>query len=259
MGDRGKRKVARLSEAKNFSSSPLRGGKPLVHPLQSPVESFSMSRQILCLALLLAFSGKASSHELPDGEIERRVQVVVKPDRVLVEYSLVMNKTTLAAQLRKGGLQPAADLSDMWKQYEKIALRSLPKDLQLDVKGAKVPVQPLRASYTGWSHRHLVCLLKADVSFDQERTKIVVTDANFPDVPGSYRIALKGRSGVNIDDASVPQLVSDAKSVYPAKLPKSKKQAALTAEGQVVRVAKGKDLATEKDSAKEQDADASRR
>ena len=28
-----------------------------------------------------------SGHELPDGEIERRVQIVVKPDSILIEYS----------------------------------------------------------------------------------------------------------------------------------------------------------------------------
>ena len=42
-----------------------------------------MSRISLCLILLLTHSASVPGHQLPDGQIERRVQIIVKPDRVL--------------------------------------------------------------------------------------------------------------------------------------------------------------------------------
>lgn len=193
-----------------------------------------MSRFALCPIFLLSLSVSGFGHQLPDDEIERRVQISVKPDRVLVEYSIAMNEVTLKDQLEKEGLKPAATLPEMWKQYQEIVLESLPKKLQLTVDGRIVRFEPVQATYRGWSHRHLECLFKADVQLERERSEIVVTDGNFANSQGKYRIAMKGRSGAKIENANVPLLVSRAKPVELAKLKKQQKQDVAKAQGEVV-------------------------
>lgn len=176
----------------------------------------------------------ARGHELPDGEIERRVQVSVKPDCVLVEYSLGMNEATLEKELRKHGQKPGDTLSDKWSQYQKIVLPSLAKNMQVTIDGDGQRPKPLRADYSGWSHRHLLCLFKVDVKLSRKPTTIVVTDRNFLDTPGKYRIAMKGRSGAKLEKSSVPPTVSRARPVELSKLSQKKKQTAARAFGQFV-------------------------
>ena len=190
-----------------------------------------MPRQLLLTLLVLSQSALANAHELPDGEIERRVQISVKPDRVLLTYSLAMSKATLAKELRRLKQEPTETFSDMWKQYQKLILPSLQKHLRVTVNGKCSPVKSIRADYTGWSHRHLTCLLRADIQLSNDAKKIVVTDGNFPDASGNYRIAIKARSGATMEKASVPPLVMRAKPVVLAKLKKEQKLAATRAEG----------------------------
>jgi len=80
----------------------------------------------------------------------------------------------------------------------------------------------------------LTCLLRADFAFTKPLTKIALTDGNFPDAQGNFRIAMKGRSGVKIEKATVPLLVSRAKPVVLPTLTKSQKEIATSARGEVV-------------------------
>jgi hypothetical protein len=190
-----------------------------------------MSRFLFCLLLILSRPGFTHAHELPDGEIERRVQVTVKPDRVLLQYSLAMSKATLEKELRKHKQKPSGTFSGMWKQYQRVILPSLQKHLRVTVDGKCLPVKGLRADYTGWSHRHLTCLLKTDIQLTEDAMTIVVIDGNYPDEPGNYRIAMKARSGATMKTSNVSPLVMRAKPVVLAKLKKEQKKVATRAEG----------------------------
>ncbi|MEM9364847.1 MAG: hypothetical protein AAGD07_02550 [Planctomycetota bacterium] len=172
-----------------------------------------MSRHWLFLGLLLTPIVETVGHELPDDVIERRVQISVKPDRVLLEYSLTMNDTTLAGQLAKHDLKPAETSSQRWDQFQELALQSLPATIALTVDGHAVPWEPIRSSYSGWSHRQLSCLFAAYVRLTARPTRIVVADHSFPQNPGEYRIAMKSRSGAKMADSTVPVLVSGAQAV----------------------------------------------
>ncbi|MEM6777104.1 MAG: hypothetical protein AAF670_05580 [Planctomycetota bacterium] len=193
-----------------------------------------MPRILISLMTLLACPAVVFAHKLPNDEIERRVQIVVKADCVLVEYTLAMNEATVEKQLASFGIEPAEKLEAKWKQYEQIILPTLPKKIAVTFGGETLHLQPLRANYTGWSHRHLVCLLKADISPTDSVTKIVIIDKNFPDIPGHYRIAMKGRSGVKVENTNVPPIVSRAKEATPSKERKERRLALSTAKGDVV-------------------------
>lgn len=191
-----------------------------------------MTRFVLGLVFVLGHALLARGHELPDGEIERRVQVVVKPDRVLVEYSLAMNEATLENELLRCEQRPAETLASMWEQYQEIVLPSLPENMHLTIDGECSPLKPIRADYSGRSHVQLTCLLRSDILLTEQPKKIIVTDGNFLDSPGDYRIAMKGRSGAKMVEPTVPPLVTRAKPVVLSKLTKQQKQAAARAEGQ---------------------------
>ena len=210
-------------------------GRPL-----ATVKTVAVSRFPLSLILLLGLCIPARSHELPDGEIERRVQVSVKRDGVLIEYSLGMNETTLEAELRKLGWKPAPTVSDKWNQYKKLVASSLAKNIQVTINGEEQPVKPLRAVYSGWSHRHLSCLVRVDAKLTDPRAAITVTDRNFLDTPGKYRLAMKARRGAKLEDSSVPLLVSRAQPVELVKLSKKEKHSATRAAGTFVFAEIGK-------------------
>ena len=193
-----------------------------------------MSRFLLGLFLLLRLAASVHAHELPDGEIERRVQVVVKPDVVLVEYSLAMNEATLDKELHRFSEKPAEKLAEKWNQYREVILPQLPKHMRVTIDGERVSLQAVRAVYTGWSHVHLTCLLKTEIEMGRERTSIVVTDTNFPKTPGHFRFAMKGRSGATIENATVPPTLSRAKPVALAELAKPQREAAAKAKGEIV-------------------------
>ena len=198
----------------------------------TPRLKVAMPRVLLfCLILVPGLSVPARCHELPDGQIERRVQISVKPDCVLVEYSLGMNEATLEKELSKSERKAAATLSARWKQYQKIVSRSLPGKLQLTIDGVRSPLKAFRSDSSGRGHSQLTCLLRADIALTRQLKTIVVTDASYPDTPGHYRIAMKGRSGVLLKKSSVASTVSRAKPSDLTKLNKKRKKSATRAEG----------------------------
>lgn len=191
-----------------------------------------MFRTLLCLILPFGYVASATGHELADGIIERRVQISVKPESVLVEYSLAMNEKTLQEQLQKHKTKPAPSRLAMWQQYQKVILPSLAKHIEVTVDGQPSQVKPIRAEYTGWSHRHLSCLFRAEIELAPRRKTIAVTDGNFLDTPGNYRIAMKARSGAMIENTNVPSVVSRAKPVELAKRARAEKRKATYATGE---------------------------
>lgn len=192
-----------------------------------------MSRLVLGSILLFGMH-VAHGHELPDGEIERRVQVTVKTDGILIEYSVAMNETTLDKQLRTHGVVPVENLSKKWNQYKALILPLIAKRMHLKVADQPLQCKPVRADYAGWSHGHLNSLVRADISLSGQAKSISVSDKNFTDVPGSYRIAMKARSGVKLVNSTVPLLTSKAKSVDLLKMPISEREAATSALGKIM-------------------------
>ena len=190
-----------------------------------------MSRFLIGVILIVSNSVRAQAHELPDGAIERRVQVTVKPDRVLIEYSFTMSNATLKTELRKHKQKPAETLSANWKQYQTIILPLLQQHLHVTVDGKRSAVESIRANYTGWSHGHLTCLFKANCQLNDKAVPIAVTDGNFPDAPGAYRLAMKSRSGATMRESNVPTLITQAKPVAFERLNKQQKQSATRAVG----------------------------
>ena len=191
-----------------------------------------MCRLSLCLLVSLGLAGLARGHELPDDEIERRVQISVKPDCVLVEYSLWMNEATLRKELRRHGEKPVESLADNWGLYQDIILSTLPQHMNFSVDGKDGSLEPLHAVYSGWSHRYLNCLFRGEVLLSGEPKRVVLTDRNFVDTPGEYRIALKARSGASLRESNAAALLTNAEPVRLAELPEQQKRAATRAEGE---------------------------
>ncbi|MEM6690189.1 MAG: hypothetical protein AAF664_12220 [Planctomycetota bacterium] len=182
------------------------------------------------LLLLLALHLSARGHDLPDGEIERRVQISVKPSRILVEYSLEMSEVTLRKELMDRGLRPSENSTEMWAQFKTVALTSLPKGMSLVIDGETVQLSPLSASYSGWSHRKLSCLLAAEIELSRKKKRVSITDRNFSDTPGHYRMALKSRSGAQIENSTKPLLISKMEPVVLSTLEEPQKLDATTAQ-----------------------------
>ncbi|MEM0925963.1 MAG: hypothetical protein AAGJ83_07990 [Planctomycetota bacterium] len=193
-----------------------------------------MVRHLLSAVFLLMSCGFVAGHELPDGAVERRIQVSVKPDRVLMEYSIAMNAVTLKMELKAHGVSLAKTDDERRKQYQEVVLRSLPKKMRLTLDGESAAIKPVRADYSGWSHPHLTCLFRAELEAFDRSASIAFSDENFPNASGSYRIAMKGRSGVRVINSTVPALVSQARPVELEDLSKSQRATVMMAKGEIV-------------------------
>ncbi|MEL6106374.1 MAG: hypothetical protein AAFU85_10070 [Planctomycetota bacterium] len=200
-----------------------------------------MSRFLFWCLVSLGHAVVVGAHELPEDEIERRVQIIVRPDRVSVQYSLAMNQGTLEKQLRQFGREPAATFAGMWQQYQELILQALPEQVAVTVNGTTIALKPIRADHSGWSHHHLTCLLAAPIDLTESPKVVAVTDRNFLDSPGSHRIAMKALSGARMNQSTVPAIVSRAKAIPLKELSEVQRQTAVRVEGTFVHRRKGRD------------------
>ena len=190
----------------------------------------SISMQVLVfLSTALLHSVLAKAHELPDGFIEREIQVTVKRDRILVSYAIAMNRVTLAQELKKLVDEPTDVIEDQWEQFREVIPQVLAEQIALRFAGQSVELIPQRADFTGWSHVHLNCLLAADIELSNTPKNLELRDTNWLETPGDYRIAMKNRSGVRIGKPNVPAMVAKSKRVDLTKLSEQERSAATRA------------------------------
>lgn len=191
-----------------------------------------MHQSVSCLTILLMSAGLASGNELSDGELERRVQACVEPTCVFVRYTIGMNEATLREELGRHNVLPAETPRGMWKQYQKTIVPLLSGPLHLSTEGKPSILKPVRAGYLDWRHSRLVCHFKADVLLTSESKKIVLRDGNFPDTPGHYRMAMKGRSGATTENPDAHSVVARTAPIALEKLAETQKELAIRAEGE---------------------------
>ncbi|MEM8495256.1 MAG: hypothetical protein AAF663_07700 [Planctomycetota bacterium] len=190
-----------------------------------------MSRSVFCLAAIIAFVSVAAAHEMPEGDIERCVQVCVEPTCVVVQYTLGMSDETLGKELRRQSIAPAETLRKRWQQYQQAVLPSLAEGMTLSVGGEPVALKPYRTEYLGWRHRHVVCYFRADVRLARQPKKIVLADGNFWDAPGGYRLGMESRVGASMANPIGPVVATRSTPTKLAGLSDRQKGLATRAEG----------------------------
>ena len=159
-------------------------------------------------------------HVLPDGVVERSVQVTVYPDRLEIRYQVGFNPKTLARQLQQ--LAPHSpvpdDPNEALARYRELVLPRLAQRLNVRVDGQQREVLPIEARRIFRHHAQLECVLHVPLEAPYASTRLQLEDENFPDALGSHRMAVKGRAGVEVTESNVPPILARAERIEAAKL-----------------------------------------
>lgn len=169
------------------------------------------------------------THELPLDEVRRDAQVVIFPDRVEVQYAVVMGTATMrkeSAQLQRAeqnaeqGSNKDPDASERsetdddsasreeWDRYREQIAPKLARQLQLLVDGRLLDLELRKSETEQRHHTTLRYVFAVDVAVSDARQRLLLVDRNFADNPGVHRVAAKGRRGVALQDSSQPATVS---------------------------------------------------
>ena len=170
--------------------------------------------------LMLGASVLLLGHVLPDGVVERAVQVTVYPDRLEIRYQVGFNPKTLARHLQQ--LAPDSPVPDdpdeALARYRELILPRLAQRLNVRVDGQRREVLLIEARRIFRHHAQLECVLHVPIEAPYASTRLQLEDENFPDAPGSHRMAVKGRAGVEVTESNAPPILARAERIEAAKL-----------------------------------------
>jgi hypothetical protein len=164
---------------------------------------FSMSGVMVtacCLSMIVP------THPLPDGQVERAVQVLVFPERIEMQYQVGLSDRQVLAELDRLGEANDAedDPSAALLRYGQLVAERLPSRLTVRVDAR---VRPVALRDLRWDERHhvrFVVVCEASVSVVSRTVRIEVRDQTSPGaaVIECRRMALRGRRGAIVTEST---------------------------------------------------------
>jgi len=179
----------------------------------------------------------ALGHPLPDGHIERAIQVQVYPARVEIRYYLGINGNTVGARWKQAspGAAVPADPEEALVQYCTGLSPKLGRRITVTVNGEKRPVRSARCSRIFKHHIQFECVYHIDIEAGETPQKLAIIDGNFRETPGSHRMALKGRDGVYVLDTTAPAILARVQRIPWDEMTDEQREMATHIEGMFVR------------------------
>lgn len=168
----------------------------------------------LKLLLLWGMAVSPFPHVLPDETIHRNIQVVVFKDAVEITIEVGMNDET-ASQLGK-----TLDAKQDWnltelalsKKFTRVAARPIGEKLTLTIDGEGYPLSLVDDEPAGKHHQTSRFVYRAEVSDWKETSQLKLVDANWIELKGQARVALKGK-GVKVVDSNSALLTVRAEPI----------------------------------------------
>lgn len=178
----------------------------------------------------------ASGHSLPDGHVERAVQVLVYPSRIEIRYLIGINDNTVTERLKQSELPAAipAESDAALLEYGKRIFPELAGRIAVTLDGQHQPVRPMERSRIYKHHVQLECVYHIAIGGSEAPRKLTIVDKNFHDAPGAHRMAIKGREGAFVLDATAPPILARVERIPWTEMTKEQKLAATRLEGSLV-------------------------
>jgi ABC-type nickel/cobalt efflux system permease component RcnA len=173
------------------------------------MRSFLVSAAIAFI-FVLSLIHQLDAHDIPKQRVDRTIQLTFEPARLRLEYSLELDDTTIAADLRRlrpGALPP--DPEEWLNAYGKLVAELLPKAFrltgpdQLSINDWKtVSIERIREQHTVYEFTYEIGLpLKGNWKF---------ADQNYQSSDGLSRLGVKSAGGVSLNSfANYPELAKN--------------------------------------------------
>jgi hypothetical protein len=187
-------------------------------------------------AWCVVFGVLTLSHPLPDQHVERAVQVTVYPSRIEIHYFLGINDNTVADWLRQfSGREEPPDTPDAaFAEFSKRIFPQISKQLAVTIEGKRCVLQPQEHARVYKHHVQLECVYQVPVEPDESPRALTIVDDNFSTAPGAHRMAIKGREGAFVLDATAPPILARVERIPWNEMTKEQKYFATRIEGSLV-------------------------
>jgi hypothetical protein len=178
----------------------------------------------------------ALGHPLPDQHVERAVQVTVYPSRIEIHYFLGVNDNTVADWLRQfAGSEELPDAADAaFVEFSQRIFPQLAKQIAVTIEGKRHTVRLKEHARVYKHHVQLECVYQVPVEPDESPRALTIVDGNFRSAPGAHRMAIKGREGAFVLDATAPPILARAERIPWSEMTKEQKYSATRVEGSLV-------------------------
>jgi hypothetical protein len=162
----------------------------------------------------LIWAGTVLAHDLPDGQVERALQVTAYPDHIEVRYQFGMSERTLCDQGRAGADVVDVDglseeqLRSIEAEYLATVAEEIVERIELLVAGEIQQRATVVGELIYLHHLQFECRVIYPLVLDSESVRLELSDQNFATYPGHYRVAVRGRGGLEaVSDTAAPLLV----------------------------------------------------
>ena len=160
---------------------------------------------------MLVLATELLGHPIPDGMIERGVQVTVYPSRVEIHYFLGASDNTFVNARPKRKTDRLADHGrSPFELYRDWAVKEIGKHLRISLDGKAIAFGAPKGHFVRQHHARIELVFVAPIKLGGEWDKLRVTDSNYRDFPGVHRVGIRCRGGTERRPSNVPEMFSRA-------------------------------------------------
>ena len=171
-------------------------------------------------------------HDTPDGQVERAVAVVIIGRTIELTYQIGINPTTTKEQLvawQVDGIQEAGDDDTELAQLFCDELKTrLANGLSITVDGNQLNALTSEVAPFAMHHKSAVVTIVTELPDSAEEMELVITDNNWPTLPGGARYAIKARKNALLTGSNASPIIIRSPRIELGELEHQKRAEACT-------------------------------
>ena len=167
-----------------------------------------MRLALIAMILLAAWEPSARAHDIPNAQVDRSIQLTVRPGGLLIAYEITLSELTLTQDLRALiGTLPGADRRGWFDEYGRLGGPSLNgKGLLVSVDGRPQVLRSGRFDLSVEDHVRYTFHFESDLP---ARGRLAIRDTNYASGEGMSRLAVRGIDGIVIRGDDLPSDVTE--------------------------------------------------
>lgn len=177
---------------------------------------FSPNIKYLCFLLFVLTCGSTTAHVVPDGQIERSVQVVVRDRTVQIEIRVHLNFKTqrsILNQVETDGLSEAPLDETEQKDFQQWLAKQVTESTDVSINGKQAKIDVGNVVANPRRHVDYSIIVEAEVPSGINEAKLVVDCNSLIEYPGNWRGAIKTKGNAMIGRTDEAPILIRAKPV----------------------------------------------